>query len=148
MGIILALFLHGMPMGFFQMMGVIALAGVIVHDGILMIDFINREREAGKGLEDAIVSGAQKRLRPIILTAGTAAIGLFPMAYGIGGHDPMLQPLAIAFMWGLIFGTFLTLVLIPNIYMILEEVQNKASAIKKKWNVRFGGDPERKGAAE
>ena len=128
-GIILALAVHGLPLSFFGLMGIIALAGVIVHDGILLIDFIKRERAVpGQNLTQAIITAAQKRFRPIILTAGTAAVGLLPMAYSIGGGDVILQPLAVAFMWGLIFGTFLTLVLLPTIYMVFEDISVWARA--------------------
>jgi multidrug efflux pump subunit AcrB len=135
-GIIFALAAHNMPLSFFGLMGIIALAGVIVHDGILMVDFINRERKAMGGDDPvpAVIAGAKKRIRPIILTAATAAMGLLPMAYGIGGRDVMLQPLAVAFMWGLIFGTFLTLLLIPTIYVIFDDMGRK---MKAAWDSLF-----------
>lgn len=124
-GIILALAAHGMPLSFFGLMGIVALAGVIVNNGILILEFITRHREelgCGGDVAEAVVAGTRLRFRPILLTAGTTALGLLPTAYGIGGGDVMIQPLAVAFMWGLIFGTVLTLLLMPVVYVVFEDL--------------------------
>ncbi len=132
-GIIFALFIHGLPLGFFSLMGIVALAGVVVNNAIVLLDFINKDRieKDDCALMDVIVDAGQKRLRPILLTSITTAAGLFTLAYGIGGGDVVLQPLAIGFMWGLIFATILTLFLAPNIYLVVDEIGRYFSGRKK-----------------
>ncbi len=131
-GVIIALFFHGMPLGFFSLMAIVALSGVVVNDSIVLIDLINRFRKKYKDLHKVILQAGKQRLRPVLLTTITTAAGLFSMAYGIGGTDPMLKPLAIAFMWGLVFATFLTLVLVPTVYMIHIEL---GRGIKRKLGI-------------
>jgi len=131
LGIIWALFFHGMSLGFFPLMAIVALSGVVVNDAIVLIDFINRYRKTHTNLEDAVIKSGIQRLRPVLLTTITTAAGLLSMAYSIGGGDPMLQPLAVAFMWGLIFATFLTLILIPTVYVIAIDFKKKLISHKK-----------------
>ncbi len=121
-GVIIALFFHNMSVGFFSLMAIVALSGVVVNDSIVLIDLINRLKDKYKDLHKVILEAGVQRLRPVLLTTITTAAGLFSMAYGIGGSDPMLKPLAISFMWGLVFATFLTLILVPTVYLIVAEL--------------------------
>lgn len=132
-GIIFALFFHGLPLGFFSLMGIVALAGVVVNNAILLLDFINQDRKLKDdcSIQDVIVDAGQKRLRPILLTSITTAAGLFTLAYGIGGGDVVLQPLAIGFMWGLLFATLLTLFVVPVIYLVFDEIGRYFDGRKK-----------------
>src|SRR3989338_5973788 len=120
-GVIFAFFLHGLPIGFFALMGIVGLTGIVVNDSIVLVDFINRGRQSGKGRRESIVEAGQIRLRPVLMTSITTVAGLVSVAYGIGGGDPFLKPLALAIVWGIAFSTVLTLVNIPCIYALLDD---------------------------
>ena len=102
-------------------LGMVALTGVVVNDSMVLIVFVNKQRaEAGKDIVTALIEGGKMRLRPILLTTFTTVSGLFPLAYGILGKEPFLAPMAIAMLWGLIFSTFVILLMIPSIYYTVE----------------------------
>jgi multidrug efflux pump subunit AcrB len=117
--------------------GIVALAGVVAKNGIVLIDFMNRLRASGKSLEDAVVEGGATRLRPVLLTAITAMIGLLPMATGYGIdfiHIGLLTrssttmfwaPMAWAIFWGLLFNTILVLIVTPTFYFAWESWREK-----------------------
>lgn len=105
------------------MVAVIALAGVVVNDSLVLVEFINRRRRAGMGRWSSILQGCTIRVRPIILTSVTTIGGLLPMALGISGRSTVWGPLASAIAWGLAFSTILTLVLIPCIYAIFDDLR-------------------------
>ena len=120
-GVILALFTHGQPLSFMGTLGFFSLAGVIVSNTLVLVEFINNLRNEGLGLKDALLEGGVIRLRPVILTTGTTVLGLIPSIYGLslmggGDKDHFVSPLALTFGYGLIFATFITLVLIPCFY--------------------------------
>lgn len=112
----MGLFFVEMPLSFMSLMGVVGLAGVVVNDSIVMVDFINKARMKGMNPYQASVDAGAKRLRPIILTTLTTVLGLLPTAYGIGGLDEFLIPMAVAMSFGLLFGTFITLFFTPVLY--------------------------------
>jgi len=119
-GVIIAFALHGEPMSFVGMMGVIGLVGVVVNDSLVLVNHLNelkRKRE-GENLMDLVAEGTANRLRAIILTTLTTVAGLTPLAYGFGGTDPFVAPMALALAYGLLFATPLTLVLVPCLYVI------------------------------
>ncbi len=105
------------------MVAVIALAGVVVNDSLVLVDFINRRRRAGTGRWSSILQGCMIRVRPIILTSVTTIGGLLPMALGVSGRSRVWGPLAGAIAWGLLFSTVLTLIVIPCIYAIFDDVR-------------------------
>jgi multidrug efflux pump subunit AcrB len=124
-GALIAFTLHGMPLSFFGVIGIIGLSGVVVNDCIVMVDFINKSwknNNGSKNMLKIIAEGAKERLRPVILTTLTTVIGLLPTAYGIGGSSPMIRPVAIALCYGLLFATTLTLIFIPVIYTIRQDI--------------------------
>ncbi len=102
-----------------SIMGFIILIGVVVNNGIVLIDYINKLREKGRTIIEAIVEAGQTRLRPILMTALTTILALFTMAIGIGQGAELLQPMAITAIGGLIYATVLTLVVVPTIYAAL-----------------------------
>ena len=126
-GVVFALYTHGQPFSFMSMLGMFSLAGVIVSNTLVLVSFINRFRQEGKSLMDALVEGAVVRLRPIFLTAGTTVLTLLPTVYGLGGKDYMVAPLALVFAYGLLFAMFITLILIPCFYHIAEDIKGFAS---------------------
>ena len=126
----IALFVTNMNFSMVSIMGLIILVGVVVNNGIVLIDYINKLREQGYGVKDAIVEAGKTRLRPIFMTALTTILALFVMALGIGEGSELLQPMAITAIGGLIYATILTLVVVPAIYALFnrkvlkEEINN------------------------
>jgi len=121
-GVIIAFLLHGEPFSFMAILGVVGLSGVVVNDSIVLVDFINRLRQKGVDRRHSIIEAGRLRLRPVILTTLTTVLGLASVAYGIGGGDPFLQPAALAIVWGLLFATVLTLIIIPCIYAVIDDL--------------------------
>ena len=118
-GVILAFIAHGQPISFLALVGFVGLSGVIVNGAIVMIDFAQslRKNNPNMSIEEVALKAGSMRLRAVILTTLTTVLGLLPTAYGIGGRDPFLVPLALAFAWGLMFSTLLTLFIIPILYI-------------------------------
>ena len=112
-GIVVGFFLHGAPLSFMALMGFVALTGVVVNASLVMAVFIQRLIEDGVPWRQAIIDGGKRRLRAVLLTAITTVVGLLPTAYGWGGHDPFVAPMALALSWGLMFSTVITLFSIP-----------------------------------
>lgn len=115
-GGIIALFLRGMPFSISAGVGFIALFGVAVLNGLVMVSAINRLREQGRSLEEAITEGAQMRLRPVLMTALVASLGFIPMAVATSAGAEVQRPLATVVIGGLITSTLLTLVILPTLY--------------------------------
>lgn len=124
-GVVLAFLAHGEPMSFFAILGIVGLTGVVVNDSIVFVDFINKLRREGVDRKHSILQTGRLRLRPVILTTVTTIAGLSTVAYGIGGSDPFLKPMALAITWGLFFSTGLTLVVMPCIYAIIDDITLK-----------------------
>jgi multidrug efflux pump subunit AcrB len=113
-GVILTLMVHSMEVyGFFAAVGALGMIGVVVNDAIIMIDKL--ERTAERTLWD-VAQVASTRLRPVLVTTLTTVVGILPTAYGLAGYDSMLAEMMLSMGWGLAFGTFITLVLIPCLY--------------------------------
>lgn len=127
MGIIAVIWtfvIHGMPLSFMGMLGVVALAGVIVNNAIVLMDFVNQYRLEGMDRWESIRKAAVTRLRPIFLTTLTTVAGLLPTAYGIGGLDPFVVPIALSLGWGLAFGSLLATFVFPVTMAILDDFTN------------------------
>jgi len=119
-GVIFAFALHGQPLGFVAMMGIIGLGGVLVNDSLVLVSHINRlaQQQSGQPIAETVAAGTADRLRPVLLTSLTTVAGLLPLAYGIGGSDPYMAPMALALAYGLLFATPVTMVLVPCLYMV------------------------------
>lgn len=111
-----ALFLTGKDVSIIAMIGMVMLSGIIVNNGIVFVDSINQLREEGMEMREAIITTGRNRLRPITMTALTTILGLSTMALGIGMGADMAQPMALVTIGGLIYGTALTLLVVPCIY--------------------------------
>ena len=116
-----ALFITGYEVSVIAMIGFVMLAGIIVNNGIVMVDFINQLRREGMPKKEAIVEAGRARLRPILMTALTTILSMIPMAMGMGEGSEMMQPMAITMSGGLIYGTLLTLIVVPCIYDIFNK---------------------------
>ncbi len=114
----------GMPMSMLSMCGVIALAGVVVNDSLVLVSFINQHRDEGGSLKNAVLEAGVVRFRPILLTSLTTAAGVTPLMLERSVQAQFLIPMAVALAFGVLFATFITLGLVPSIYLILEDFQN------------------------
>jgi HAE1 family hydrophobic/amphiphilic exporter-1 len=123
-GAVLALYLTGTTVNVVAFIGVIMLAGIVVNNAIVLVDLINQLRASGAEKTAAIIEAGKARLRPILMTTLTTALGLLPMAIGIGEGSEVRTPMAITVIGGLIVSTLLTLVVIPVVYSLLD---------RKKW---------------
>jgi multidrug efflux pump subunit AcrB len=144
-GVFLGLIFMGEPMGLMSIMGTIALAGIVVNNSVVLVDFINRYRHQHGGAAAAdqaeienireqprnlsrrvrwrsIISSGHTRFRPIILTSATTVAGLMSLALTRSGQEQFLAPMAQAIVWGLSFATLITLVLIPCLYAVLDDI--------------------------
>ena len=136
-GVVWAFYFHGEPLSFFALTGSLALMGVIVNDSLVMVSHLNYIKEKSAALEDKIVwiaRGSRDRLRAVVLTTLTTMAGVLPLAYGIGGTDVFLQPMVLALGYGLIFGTVLTLILLPCMYLMNYDFINMLGRIKTKFS--------------
>ena len=119
-GAVLALFLTGTTINIVALIGVIMLAGIVVNNAIVLVDLINQLRAQGAERFDAIMEAGTARLRPILMTSLTTALGLLPMAMGFGEGSEVRTPMAITVIGGLIVSTLLTLVVIPVVYSLMD----------------------------
>jgi len=119
-GAVLALFITGTTINIVAFIGVIMLAGIVVNNAIVLVDLINQLRSQGKSQMDAIMEAGRARLRPILMTSLTTALGLLPMAMGFGEGAEVRTPMAITVIGGLLVSTLLTLLVIPVVYSLLD----------------------------
>jgi len=144
-GVIFATFVHGEVLCFMSVLAIFSLAGVIVSNTVTLVEFINIKRNEHSNLIYAIAEAAALRLRPIILTTGTTVLGLLPSIYGIGEKNHITAPLALAFGYGLIFATVITLILVPCFYHVAEDIKGKTSVMLKRFGITMSPklyDPE------
>lgn len=121
-GVLIAFAIHGMPLSFMGFIGIIGLAGVVVNNGIVMVDLINKIMDENgssdkKAIIESVVEGAQARFRPVMLTSLTTILGLLPTVYGIGGRADVIVPIVMALAYGLLFATVLTLIFLPCLFV-------------------------------
>lgn len=131
-GVIISFAIHGEDLGFISMIGTVGLTGVVVNGSLVLVDHLNKTRMNKTNTSDLltlVVSASGDRFRPIVITAITTVAGLLPLAYGLGGSDPFIAPMALAIGYGLLFSTPLTLFLLPALYLILVDVQQFTSKI-------------------
>jgi heavy metal efflux system protein len=117
-GGILALWIRGIPLSISAAVGFIALSGVAVLNGLVMISFINQLRAEGRTLDEAITEGSLTRLRPVLMTALVASLGFVPMAIAVGTGAEVQRPLATVVIGGILSSTMLTLIVLPVLYRL------------------------------
>jgi HAE1 family hydrophobic/amphiphilic exporter-1 len=121
-GVILALLITQITISVVVLIGVIMLAGIVVNNAIVLVDFINQlRRDKGYSKKDAIIEACNIRLRPILMTTTTTVLALLPMAIGFGEGAEVRAPMAITVIGGLTIATFLTLILIPTVYSVVQK---------------------------
>ncbi len=124
-GVTLGLWITNTQLNVSSFMGAIMLVGIVVKNGILLLDRVQKAESEGMALEDAVIQAGHVRLRPILMTTLTAILGLLPLTFGIGAGAQMQQPLAIAVIGGLTFSTLFTLIYAPLIFIIFRKFQLK-----------------------
>ena len=120
-GVIVILYLTNTTISTSSMMGIIMMLGIVVSNGVLLVDYTNVLRRRGLNLANAVVTASRTRLRPILMTSLATVVGLMPMALGLGTGSETNAPLARAVVGGLTVSTMLTLFLVPTVYTMLEE---------------------------
>lgn len=115
-GVIIGLALTGTPMNIMSMLGILMLIGIVVNNGIVLVDYTILCRERGMSIHEAVVEAGRSRLRPILMTTMTTVLGMIPMAVGDGVGAEMWNSLGMSVAWGLSFSTLITLILIPTLY--------------------------------
>ncbi len=131
-GVILGLWITGTPMGSMGMVGMLILMGIVVKNGIVLIDYTILMRERGHSIAEASVIAAKSRLRPILMTTLTTVLGMIPMAVGQGEGSEMWRSLGIVVAWGLSVSTLVTLVIIPTLYASFSSMQERRAVRKGK----------------
>ena len=127
-GIIGAVFGHlllGMNFSILSMIGIIALSGVVVNDSLVLVDFINRYHKKGYSIREAALKSGQARFRPILLTSITTFVSLIPLLLEKSLQAQFLIPMAISLGFGVLFSTFITLILVPNSVIIIDQIRVK-----------------------
>jgi len=124
-GGMLALNLRGMTLNVSSAVGFIALVGVAIQNGVIMVSHINTLRKEGKDLYDAVISGTRHRFRPVLMTATVAVLGLLPASFSTGIGSDVQRPLATVIVYGLLFSTVITLYVLPALYFMIENHQLK-----------------------
>jgi CzcA family heavy metal efflux pump len=127
-GTVLALWITGTSLNVVSLLGAIIGIGIVAKNGILMLDYVKVLRAEGVGLAEALVRSGQRRLRPVLMTSLAAALGMLPLAYGIGSGADMLKPLAIAVIGSLCISVVLSLVATPTVYFLLLRSRTKTTA--------------------
>ena len=118
-GALISLFVLGQSINIYSQIGLIMLIGLVTKNAILIVEFANQLSARGLDLYEAVIEAARTRLRPILMTSFATVFGVMPIAIGIGAGAESRQPLGIAVVGGMIFSTFLTLVLVPAVYTLL-----------------------------
>ena len=121
----MALAITGAGLNTISLIGLVVLIGIVDNDAVIKVDFINQMRARGMNVRDAIRAAGHHRLRPILITTITTLLGVTPMVLGLGAGAELQQPLAIALFGGLISATALTLIVLPVMYELLEELRQK-----------------------
>ena len=134
-GVLLALWIVGKPLDLMAMIGMVTLIGIVVKNGIVLIDYITLNRERGMSIRKAVVDGGKSRLRPVLMTTLTTVLGMIPMAVGTGQGSEMWQTMGIAIIGGLTFSTIITLILVPALYSIFG--RNGVVRQRKKFAKKF-----------
>ena len=135
-GIFLSFYMHDLPISMFAGIGLIGLSGIVVNDSIVFVDHVSQLlKEHGDFSIDVLIQGAKERLRPISLTTVSTMLAVAPTAYAVGGYDPLLSPLSLAILYGLLFGTTVVLVFMPNVYVIGYDIRQVIKKMKINKNL-------------
>ena len=130
-GAIVGHWIMRMDLTIFSVLGMMALIGVVVNDSLVLVDFINKKRQAGVELMEAVLIAGQSRFRPVMLTSLTTFFGLMPLLFEKSTQAQFLIPMATSLSFGILFATFITLILVPVNYLIIDKLSHKVVMIKQ-----------------
>ena len=132
-GVFIMLYITGHNLNVMSLIGAIMLIGIVVKNGIVLIDYISLNRERGMSIRRAVIDGGRSRLRPVVMTTLTTILGMVPMAVGTGQGSEMWRPMGVAVIGGLTFSTILTLLFVPTLYCIFAYVgvKNQRRKLRK-----------------
>ncbi|TKB02217.1 efflux RND transporter permease subunit [Alteromonas portus] len=139
-GSVYGLWLTNTPLNVVVFIGLIMLCGIVVNNAIVLVDRINQLRRQGVDKDTAILDAAKTRLRPIVMTTLTTVLGLLPMAFGFGEGAEIRTPMAITVIYGLLFASLLTLILLPVLYSLFDVKKNVAQKTSVNTNAGFGDE--------
>ena len=122
-GAVIGHIIMGLNLTVLSLIGIVALAGVVVNDSLVLVDFINRYRDEGHSTLEAVMEAGPRRFRPILLTSLTTFFGLFPLLLEKSFQAQWLIPMATSLAFGVLFATVITLVMVPSFYLIIEDVR-------------------------
>ena len=131
-GAVMGHIIMGLNLTILSVFGLVALSGVVINDSLVMVDFINRRRKEGKGLQEAIRESGMARFRPILLTSLTTFAGLTPLLFEKSLQAQLLIPMATSLGFGVIFGTAVILILVPVTYAILEDIRHGVATLVRR----------------
>ena len=135
-GSAIALWITDTPLSLMALIAIVMLVGIVVKNGIVMVDFTNLLRERGVGMYEAVHAAGKSRLRPVLMTSLTTILGMLPMALGLGNGAELWQPMGIAIVGGLTFSTFLTLLAVPVLYYVFMGRSERYIARRKERSAR------------
>lgn len=135
-GVVVALHVSGTSLSVTALIGVLILVGVVVNNAIVLIDAVNQFRKRGQELHEAVIDAGRRRLRPILMTSLTTILGMVPMAVELGDGSETWSPMARAVIGGMVSSTFLTLIVIPTIYVSVEETLARIRAWRERRQAR------------
>jgi len=135
-GVMLALFITGSTLNIVAGLGAVLLIGIVVKNGIILVDFTNLMRDRGMRLYDAIVTAGRSRLRPVLMTALTTILGMVPLAFSTGEGSEIWRPMGITVIGGLVFSTIITMIIVPVMYGLMGRSgeRNKIMKLRKQFN--------------
>ena len=143
-GVILGLLISGLPLSLPGFIGLIMLAGIVVNNGILLVEYINILRRNGMERMEAIVEAGKSRMRPILMTTLTTVLAMIPLALAIGEGAENQQPMAVVVVFGLTSSTIFTLVFVPVMYVVIDNISEKVKNIFNKDDSDKTGKPKRR----
>ena len=115
----------GMELTIMSLLGMLALIGVVVNDSLVLVDYINKRRDSGFDIKEAVLTAGSARFRPVMLTSLTTFIGLMPLLFEKSTQAQFLIPMAVSLGFGILFATFITLILVPVNYSLMAGLKNK-----------------------
>jgi HAE1 family hydrophobic/amphiphilic exporter-1 len=135
-GVMLALFITGSTLNIVAGLGAVLLIGIVVKNGIILVDFTNLMRDRGMRLYDAIVAAGRSRLRPVLMTALTTILGMVPLAFSTGEGSEIWRPMGITVIGGLVFSTIIIMIIVPVMYGLMGRSgeRNKIMKLRKQFN--------------
>jgi HAE1 family hydrophobic/amphiphilic exporter-1 len=131
-GGLLALYLTGLPLDLMSGIGLLVLMGLVMKNGILLVDYTNQLRADGRSREEAVLEAGPIRMRPVLMTTGALIFGMLPVAIGAGAGAEFRQPMGVITVGGLLTSTLLTLIVVPVVYCLFDQIPEQMRALLRR----------------